>query len=33
MLNPLAAKVPATLDRTPGSFWTRVFRICLEEMD
>lgn len=31
MLNPLAARVPAILDRTPGSFWTRVFRMCLGE--
>lgn len=29
MLNPLAARMPDTRDRTPGSFCTRQFRICL----
>lgn len=29
MLKPLAAKIPATLERTPGSFCTRQLRTCL----
>jgi hypothetical protein len=29
ILNPLAAKIPETLDRTPGSFWTRQLNVCL----
>lgn len=28
MLNPLAAKVPETPDKTPGSFWTKQFKTC-----
>lgn len=28
-LNPLAAKVLDTLARTPGSFWTSAFKVCL----
>lgn len=28
MLNPRAARIPDTRDRTPGSFCTRQFRVC-----
>jgi hypothetical protein len=28
MLNPRAARIPDTRDRTPGSFWTRQFKVC-----
>lgn len=27
MLNPRAARMPDTRDKTPGSFWTRQFRV------
>lgn len=32
MLNPRPARIPETRDSTPGSFCTRQFSTCLEEM-
>ena len=29
MLKPRAAKIPETLDKTPGSFWTKQLKVCL----
>jgi len=30
ILKPLPARIPDTRERTPGSFWTKQFRMCLE---
>lgn len=33
MLKPLPARIPETLDKTPGSFCTKQFNRCLEGLD